>query len=76
MLVIQGQEWNFLNVYTPNSRTERTTFWESIRVQVAGEEWCIAGDFKTPTEINVMQLDCGIGCDGQTRTHHDRKGNL
>ena len=41
-LAIQGQRWNFMNVYAPNSRTERATFWEDIVIQAAGEEeWCI-----------------------------------
>ena len=41
-LAIPGQRWNFMNVYAPNSRTERATFWEDIVIQAAGEEeWCI-----------------------------------
>ena len=34
-----------MNVYAPKSITERATFWERIRLQVADEEWCIVGDF-------------------------------
>ena len=44
-LAIQGQHWNFMNVYAQNSILERATFWERIRLQVVGEEWCIGGDF-------------------------------
>ena len=36
---------NIMNVYNPNNRTDRATFWERIRLQVAGEEWRIGGDF-------------------------------
>ena len=42
-----------MNVYVPNSRTKRATFWEHIRLQVAGaEEWCTGGDFNMIESIH------------------------
>ena len=36
----------YMNVYALNNKTDRATFWECIRLQVASEvEWCIGGDF-------------------------------
>ena len=67
-LDIQGQHWNFMNVYAPNRIIERATFWERIRLQVAGaEEWCIGGDFNMIESINDSSNNNPIVLQGRER---------
>ena len=72
-LAIQGQRWNFMNVYAPNSRTKRATFWERTLLQVAGtEEWCIGGDFNMIESIHNSSNNNPIVLQGRERKQWEK----
>ena len=73
-LAIQGQRWNFMNVYAPNSRTEREILWERIHLQVAGEEeWCIGGDFNMIKSLHDSLNNNPIVLQGRSERKHWEK---